>query len=137
MGYPKRKPGGKFKDRSNGRPDLFEATCSSCKDSCKVPFKPTGSKPIFCSKCFERQGGKAPTTHRRGGAKSFGGDKPLHKATCDKCGRDCEVPFKPTKDKDVYCSKCFKKDGASKHVEEMNTKLDEINQKLDKILSSL
>ena len=27
---------------------------------------------------------------------------------CDKCGKECEVPFKPTSSKPVYCSDCFK-----------------------------
>ncbi|MCB0732731.1 MAG: hypothetical protein KDC88_17035 [Ignavibacteriae bacterium] len=33
----------------------------------------------------------------------------MHKATCDHCGRDCEVPFKPTSGKPIYCSSCFDK----------------------------
>ncbi|PIR14050.1 hypothetical protein COV49_00170 [Candidatus Falkowbacteria bacterium CG11_big_fil_rev_8_21_14_0_20_39_10] len=32
----------------------------------------------------------------------------MHGAICDECGKDCEVPFKPTGDKPVYCSDCFK-----------------------------
>ncbi|MBU1164092.1 hypothetical protein KKA15_00845 [Patescibacteria group bacterium] len=32
----------------------------------------------------------------------------MHHAVCDKCGKDCEVPFKPTGDKPIYCSDCFK-----------------------------
>ena len=55
---------------------------------------------------------------RRGGEKRFGGrggsggnrDRgpvTMHQATCDKCGKQCEVPFKPTSGKPVYCSACF------------------------------
>jgi len=32
-----------------------------------------------------------------------------HKATCSECGKECEVPFKPTQGKPVYCFECFKK----------------------------
>jgi CxxC-x17-CxxC domain-containing protein len=37
--------------------------------------------------------------------------KPLemHKAVCDKCKKDCEVPFKPTQGKPVFCRECFQK----------------------------
>ncbi len=28
-------------------------------------------------------------------------------AVCDNCGKDCEVPFKPSSGKPIYCSKCF------------------------------
>ena len=35
----------------------------------------------------------------------------LHKTTCTDCGKPCEVPFKPTPGKSVFCRDCFKKDG--------------------------
>lgn len=55
----------------------------------------------------------------RGGRPSFGGgprrggfgggfDKEMHKATCSECGNPCEVPFRPTNGKPVYCNDCFK-----------------------------
>ncbi len=31
----------------------------------------------------------------------------MHQATCDECGRSCQVPFKPSGDKPVFCSDCF------------------------------
>lgn len=35
----------------------------------------------------------------------------MHKAVCDACHKNCEVPFKPTGDKPIYCSDCFSKQG--------------------------
>ena len=32
--------------------------------------------------------------------------KEMHKAVCSKCGKNCEVPFKPTEGRDVFCSEC-------------------------------
>jgi CxxC-x17-CxxC domain-containing protein len=29
-------------------------------------------------------------------------------ATCSNCGRDAQVPFRPTSGKPVYCSDCFR-----------------------------
>ena len=47
-----------------------------------------------------------------GGGQRFGGhsDGPrqMFPATCGKCGRSCEVPFKPTGDRPVLCNDCFK-----------------------------
>jgi CxxC-x17-CxxC domain-containing protein len=52
-----------------------------------------------------------------GGGKKFGGrdrsydrDAPrqMHKAVCAECGNECEVPFKPSGDRPVLCSICFK-----------------------------
>lgn len=47
----------------------------------------------------------------RGGSGRGGSDSPrpaMHSATCAECGNSCEVPFKPTGDRPVYCSNCFK-----------------------------
>ncbi|WP_400210683.1 CxxC-x17-CxxC domain-containing protein [Candidatus Methanarcanum hacksteinii] len=29
------------------------------------------------------------------------------KTTCTACGKECEVPFKPTEGKPVYCRECY------------------------------
>ena len=31
------------------------------------------------------------------------------KAVCSDCGAECEVPFKPTQGRPVYCRDCFRK----------------------------
>lgn len=39
-----------------------------------------------------------------------GGDRgpvSMHKAVCDECQKNCEVPFRPSGDKPIYCSDCF------------------------------
>ena len=33
----------------------------------------------------------------------------LHKAICADCRKECEVPFKPSQDRPVYCKDCFSK----------------------------
>lgn len=38
---------------------------------------------------------------------SFGAPREMHKATCSDCKKECEVPFKPTEGKPVYCRDCF------------------------------
>ena len=56
--------------------------------------------------------------------------------TCDKCKSRCEVPFKPTSNKPIYCSDCFKK-GDSKGGNDNSKQLEQINKKLDKIMKAL
>ena len=34
----------------------------------------------------------------------------MHKAVCSKCGKACEVPFKPTEGKPVFCKECYSKE---------------------------
>ena len=33
--------------------------------------------------------------------RSFGGPREMSKATCSDCGKECEVPFKPSGDRPV------------------------------------
>ncbi len=37
------------------------------------------------------------------------GPREMHKAVCDECKQECEVPFKPTQGKPVLCRDCYKK----------------------------
>ncbi len=46
--------------------------------------------------------------NRRGGDRNFG-PREMHKAVCDECKQECEVPFKPTEGKPVFCRECFQK----------------------------
>ena len=36
------------------------------------------------------------------------GKREMHKATCADCKNECEVPFKPTEGKPVYCRECYR-----------------------------
>ena len=36
-------------------------------------------------------------------------ERTLHKAICADCSKECEVPFRPTGDRPVYCRECFAK----------------------------
>ena len=43
--------GGGYRER---RPrELFEAVCADCGKTASVPFRPSGSKPVYCSDCFQ------------------------------------------------------------------------------------
>ncbi len=42
-------------------------------------------------------------------------ERSFTKVICAECGKECEVPFKPSADRPVYCRECFakRKDGGS------------------------
>lgn len=73
----------------------------------------------------------------------------MHNVICDKCKKECQVPFKPTGDKPVYCSDCFRKNdnsnsGYGSRSQDRTFKsgmsseeFDQINEKLDKIIQAL
>ncbi len=48
---------------------------------------------------------------RQGGYRDNFNSEPreMHKAICSECKKECEVPFKPTPGKDVFCKECFAK----------------------------
>ncbi|OIO45609.1 hypothetical protein COU05_00050 [bacterium (Candidatus Gribaldobacteria) CG10_big_fil_rev_8_21_14_0_10_37_21] len=93
---------------------------------------------------------------RRGGFGGSGGGM-MHQAICDECGKSCEVPFRPTQGKPIYCNACFRSKrgtgdrrpesfGASRDFSQprqapdsnqTQRQLEMINQKLDKLLKML
>lgn len=44
--------------QSMSRVQLTDATCSSCGKPCKIPFKPTTDRPIFCKVCWQERKGR-------------------------------------------------------------------------------
>jgi len=54
-----------------------------------------------------RFGGNRDGGSRGGGFRSNFGPREMHKAVCSDCKKECEVPFKPTEGKPVYCRDCF------------------------------
>lgn len=86
---------------------------------------------------------------RNFGRRSFGNrdDRQMHRTTCSDCGKECQVPFKPTGIKPVFCSECFQKKGGGSSSNRFgnrndrqpqnNTQFETINTKLDKILAIL
>ncbi len=55
-----------------------------------------------------------PFGHDRGDKDGGFRDRSFTKAICAECGKDCEVPFKPSGSRPVYCKECFsKREGGS------------------------
>ncbi len=45
-----------FQNGYDRRPrETHKAVCSECKKECEVPFKPSGSRPIYCKECFAKR----------------------------------------------------------------------------------
>lgn len=58
-------------DRGRREVSLYDAVCDQCGKDCQVPFKPSGDKPIYCSDCFEKRGGKEGRSDRQPQRRSF------------------------------------------------------------------
>ncbi len=57
---------------------------------------------------FKQNRGKRFDGSRGGGfSKRDRGPITMHQAICAQCGKSCEVPFRPTEGKQVFCDICF------------------------------
>jgi len=139
--YPKRREGGR--DSYGEEREMFEVICDDCGRKCKVPFKPSNDKPIYCSDCFEnhRDSDRGGRDDRRSGGRRDdrrSRDREMFDAVCDKCGKPCKLPFKPSPDKPVYCEDCFREEGGkNKGGDQYKEQFEALNAKLDKILEAL
>ena len=76
------------------------------------------NSPKRCKPCRKarkasggREGGGRPTGGRGGGGGGGGrpsGDREMFDAVCAACGQDTKVPFRPSGNRDVFCSDCFR-----------------------------
>ncbi|MFH1207128.1 MAG: CxxC-x17-CxxC domain-containing protein [Patescibacteria group bacterium] len=131
-------------DRDRGRMTMYPATCAECGNPCEVPFQPKSGRPVFCANCFGKSGGRED--RRQGTDRDFRPDRKdrqMFSATCDDCGNPCEVPFRPTDGKPVFCKSCFETKGGRKPRESSAPskqgpdQFASLHAKLDKILSAL
>ena len=61
----------------------------------------------FGSRGGNRSGGNRGGFGGNDGFNRSFGPREMHKAICSDCKQECEVPFKPTEGKPVYCRDCF------------------------------
>lgn len=72
------------------------------------------NEPKRCPECRQarkaRQSGNEGSSYR-GNGNSYGSrpSREMFAVKCSECGKDTEVPFKPSGDRPVYCSDCFRK----------------------------
>ena len=80
------------------------------------------SEPRRCTECraarkAARGDGGGGGGYSSGGYSGGGGyeraPREMFSATCSNCGREAQVPFRPTSGKPVYCSDCFKSQRSS------------------------
>ena len=154
-GFNRKDSGGRGSSRGGGRlgrPEMPKAICAECGDSCEVPFKPTGDKPVYCSNCFRgKEDSNSNSGSNRSSGRDFGrndsrdrdrGERKMFQTICTECGESCEVPFNPSSDKPVLCSTCFegsrnrdRKSGGSNNSQ-FDGQFKIINDKLDAILKN-
>ena len=82
--------------------------CASCRASRKAARNSDGGG--YSSGGYS-SGGYSSGAGSYGGGSSYGGERApreMFAATCSSCGKEAQVPFRPTSGKPVYCSDCFR-----------------------------
>lgn len=94
---------------------MFKDEILTCKD-CGAEFPFTASEQEFyAEKGFSNKPGRCPQCRaaKKNQNRSFGSrygreERQMFSTVCSACGQETQVPFKPSGDKPVYCSDCFK-----------------------------
>ena len=84
-------------------------TCTDC--SATFIFS-ADDQSYHAEKGYQNEPKRCPdcrSARRAGGGGGYGGAREMHPAVCAQCGKDTEVPFRPSGDRPVYCSDCFSK----------------------------
>ncbi|MDH5441147.1 MAG: hypothetical protein OEZ48_14665 [Candidatus Bathyarchaeota archaeon] len=53
--------------------EMHKAVCADCGQECEVPFKPDGTRPVYCRECFAK---RRSQREGFGGRRSYGSNSP-------------------------------------------------------------
>lgn len=88
----------------------FQDQTLVCRD-CGSQFTWTaGEQEFYQQKGFTNPPSRCPEcrSKKKMEFRNSRGPRQMFKATCAKCGKECEVPFEPKGDRPVYCNDCFR-----------------------------
>ncbi len=84
----------------------FQDKTLKCQD-CGADFTFTaGEQEFYSQKGFVNEPKRCPNCRADKKAKRSS-ERQMHKVNCDECGKETEVPFKPTGRKPIYCRECY------------------------------
>jgi CxxC-x17-CxxC domain-containing protein len=103
-----------FEDRQLTCQDCGQSFTFTAEDQRYHSEKGYANEPKRCPNCRAARRSDRGGGYGGGGGGSYGrGPREMHDAVCAQCGKDTQVPFRPSGDRPVYCSDCFSKQPAS------------------------
>ena len=81
--------------------------CGSCRASRKAARGDSGGSGYSSGGGYSGGYGNGGGYSNGGGGYGSRGPREMFTATCSSCGKEAQVPFRPTSGKPVYCSDCF------------------------------
>ncbi len=92
----------------------------TCRDCGKEFVFTAGEQEFYATRGFQNEPSRCPECRAArkaqnggGGGSRMGGTgglrqpREMHTVTCAQCGKETQVPFKPSGDRPVYCQDCF------------------------------
>ncbi|MGI6358578.1 MAG: zinc-ribbon domain containing protein [Bacillota bacterium] len=87
----------------------------TCRDCGKEFTFTAGEQEFYASRGFQNEPSRCPECRaarkaQNGGGSRMGGPRQpreMHTVICAECGKETQVPFKPSGDRPVYCQDCF------------------------------
>ena len=93
-----------FEDKSLQCSDCGTTFTFSAEEQELFSSKGYTNEPKRCTSCRQ-----AKRADRQGGGGGYKQRQEMFSATCAQCGKDTEVPFKPSEGRPVYCRDCYNK----------------------------
>ena len=85
----------------------FSSAPKRCS-SCRAQRRASGNGGGYASSSMSGGGYGASSGGGYGGGGYSRGPREMFDAVCARCGKDTQVPFRPTGARPVYCSDCFR-----------------------------
>lgn len=100
----------------------FQDRTLTCRDCGQSFIFSSGEQEYYASRGLTNDPGRCPdcrAARKRDGGGSYGGGggggygggrtREMFDVVCSQCGKETQVPFRPTSGRPVYCSDCFAK----------------------------
>lgn len=97
---------------------MYSDKTLSCRDCGKEFVFTAGEQEFYATRGFQNEPSRCQECRSarkeqsgRGGGGGMGGGmrqaREMHNVTCAECGKETQVPFRPSGDRPVYCQDCF------------------------------
>ncbi|HHW91769.1 MAG TPA: zinc-binding protein [Firmicutes bacterium] len=87
---------------------MFEDKTLTCRECGQEFVFTAGEQEFYAEKGFENEPGRCPECRAARKQNSRRGQREMFPAVCAACGKETQVPFRPTGERPVYCSECFR-----------------------------
>lgn len=91
---------------------MYSDKTLTCRDCGKEFVFTAGEQEFYASRGFQNEPGRCPECRAARKAQNggrAGGRQPreMFDVICAECGKETQVPFRPSGDRPVYCQECF------------------------------